>query len=542
MLRSLLTAAAAVALLAACDGGGGRPSCTPGKLCMHIGNGAEPGTLDPARATGTWESNIIADMFEGLIAEDAAGEPIPGMATSWTTSPDGLVWTFKLRDAVWSDGQPVTADDFVFSLRRLQEPATASEYAYLLNIIEGAQAINSGEAPSETLGVRAIDPKTLEIRLNNPAPYLLGLLTHNTAFPVPAHVVRRHGDAWVQPANFVSNGAFTLNSWALGDRLRIVKNPRYHDAGAVCLDEVHYFPISDYVAAERRVRAGELDYSTRITANRIGYLRQPDQIPEYVRTHLWLTNAYLMFNAENPKFRDIRVRQAIALAIDRQFIVEKARRAGETAAYSFVPPGIANYPQGARMRWADWPFERRQQEARRLLREAGHTPDNPLRFELTHRGIDHGVLWPAIQADLRAVGIEVELIGAESQVAYAAFRNRDFEVGDVGWVADFNDPINFLELNRSSTGAQNYGDYRNPAYDALLARADREPDVNARAEFLRQAEQMVLDDLPVVPLFFGPSSNLVNPSVTGFVDNVQDTHRKRWMCFKDAEARRAASR
>lgn len=541
-MRRVLIAAASVLALSGCGQGGGRPACPPGKLCMMLNNGAEPSTLDPAKATGQWESNVIGDLFEGLIAEDEAGEPIPGMAASWTTSADGLVWTFKLRDALWSDGQPVTADDFVFALRRLQDPATASEYAYLLNIIQGAQAINEGKARPETLGVRALDRRTLEIRLTHPAPYLLGLLTHATAYPVPAHVVRKVGDAFIQPKNFVGNGPFTLASWALGDRIRVLKNPRYYEAAKVCLDEVNYFPMSDYVAAERRVRAGELDYSSRITANRIAYLRQPDQIPAYVRTHLWLTNAYLMFNAANPKFKDIRVRKAIALAIDREFIVNKARRAGETASYSFVPPGIANYPKAAEMRWKGLTFEQRQQEARRLLKEAGYTPEKPLRFELTHRGIEHGVLWPAIQADLKAVGIEVTLFGADSQVAYAALRNRDFEVGDAGWVADFNDPINFLELNRSSTGAQNYGDYRNPAYDALLSQADQEPDLGKRADLLRQAEQLLLDDLPVVPLFFGPSSNLVDPTVTGFVDNIQDTHRKRWMCFTNAAARRAAAR
>lgn len=537
MVRGLLAAAAAAALLTGCgDSGGGRPACPPGKLCMMIGNGAEPATLDPAKVTGTWENNIVGDLFEGLVTEDAAGESIPGAALSWTTSEDGLVWTFKLRDANWSDGVPVTADDFVFALRRLQDPATASEYAYLLNVIQGAQEINAGKAAPDTLGVRAIDPKTLEIRLTHPAPYLLGLLSHSTAYPVPAHVVRRLGEAWVRPGNMVGNGAYTLSSWALGDRVRLVKNPRFHDAANICLDELYFFPTQDYVTAERRVLQGELDTHARTYANRIAYVKQ--RAPDYIRTHLWLTNQYLMFNAENPKFKDIGVRQAVSMAIDREFIVHKVRRAGEAPAYGFVPPGIANYPNAARVRWADWPFEKRQAEARRLLAEAGYGPGNPLRFELLHRAIEHQPIWPAIQADLKSVGVEVELVGMESQVAYAAFRSRDFEMGDVGWVADFNDPVNFLELNRSSTGAQNYGDYRNPRYDALLARADQEPDANRRAEFLREAEQMVLDDMPVVPLIFGPSSNLVHPDVTGFVDNVEDDHRHRWMCFRNAEQRR----
>jgi len=469
MLRPLLSAVAALALLGACGQGGGRPPCPAGQLCLHIGNNAEPGTLDPALATGTWENTVIGDMFEGLFTEDAAGEPIPGMAIAWSTSDDGLTWTFTLREAMWSDGEPVTAGDFVFAMQRLQTPATGSEYAYLLNVIEGAQAINEGRAAPETLGVRAVDDRTLEIRLVHPAPYLPGLLTHSTSYPVPAHVVRRAGDAWIQPQNFVSNGPFTLQSWALGDRIRVAKNPRYHDAENVCLDEVYYYPTTDRISAERRVRRGELDISGDITSNRVGYLRQPDQIPEYVRTHTYLGNAYLIFNGSNPKFQDVRVRKAIAMAIDREFIVDRLRRAGEVAAYSFVPPGIGNYPQPARLEWADWTFEQRQEEARRLLAEAGYTPQRPLRVELTHRGLEQGNLYPAVQADLKAVGVELSLTGAESQIAYAALRNRDFEMGDAGWVADFDDPINFLELSRSTTGQMNYGDYNNPAFDALLS-------------------------------------------------------------------------
>ena len=295
----------------------------------------------------------------------------------------------------------------------------------------------------------------------------------------------------------------------------IAKNPRFHDAKNVCLDEVHYFPITDYVSAERRLRRGELDWSTRVQANRVSFVNQPGQIPQYVRPHLWLTNAYLMFNAANPKFEDKRVRQAIALAIDREFIVNKARRAGEIAAYSFVPPGVANYPKQARMRWADWPFEKRQAEARRLLREAGYTPENPLRFTLTHRGIDHGVLFPAIQADLKAVGVEAELIGMESQVAYAALRSRDFEVGDAGLGGRLQRPDELPGAEPQLDGCAELRRLQEPGLRRPAGAADNEPDTAERAEILRQAEQMVLDDVPVVPIFFGPSTHLVSPDITG---------------------------
>jgi oligopeptide transport system substrate-binding protein len=230
------------------------------------------------------------------------------------------------------------------------------------------------------------------------------------------------------------------------------------------------------------------------------------------------------------------------MAIDREFIVEKLRRGGEAPAYGFVPPGVANYPGGVKVAWADMPFAQRQAEARRLLAEAGYGPANPLKVELTHRGIDHGTIFPSIQADWKAVGVQATLAGYESQIAYQAYRTRDFEIGDMGWVADYDDALTFLALNESTAGSQNYSDYKNPAYDGLLEQANNEPDLQKRAALLMRAEKILIDDYTVIPLFFLVTKNLVNPRVTGWIDNIGDEHRKRWLCFKDAAARRAGSR
>ena len=545
MIRNLLIVTSAVLALLSCQKAEGvRPACPAGKQCMHIGNASEPVSLDPHKASGTWENRIISDMLIGLTTDDAAGRPIPGAAESWSTSPDGLTWTFKLRPgAVWSDGVPVTAEDFVFSLRRIMDPANAAEYASLLYPIVNAQEVNEGKLPPAQLGVRAVDPLTLEIRLKNPAPFLPELATHYTMYPVPSHKVKALGEAWVQPGNYVSNGPYTLNAWRLGDHVKVTKNPRFWDAANVCLDELYYYPTNNAISAQRRVFAGELDVNTDIQSNQIGFLRENPKTKPYVRVHTYLGTAYLAFNS-GPKgqvkaLKDKRVRLALAMAIDRDFITQKLLRGGQQPAYSLVPPGIANYvPNGPKVFYADWPLEQRQREARRLLAEAGYGPGNPLKLEIKHRNTpDPSLMMPAIQADWKAVGVNAVLVQNETQIAYQSYRIRDFDVADAAWIADYNDAMSFLYLQQSSTGPQNYGDYANPAFDALLAKADQEPDAARRAAYMAEAERIMLDDAPIAPIFYYVNKNLVNPRVTGWTDNIVDKHRSRYLCYDGAPSR-----
>lgn len=508
-----------------------RPPCPEGEVCLLIGNGSEPATLDPHKATGTWESRILADAFIGLTQDGASGEAVPGMAERWEVSDDGLVWTFYLREATWSDGVPVTADDFVFSLRRIMLPETASEYSSLLYFIEGAQAVNEGKASPEAMGVRAIDPRTLEIRLVHPAPYLTEVAKHQTMSPVPKHLVERLGDAWVQPQNIVTNGPYRIATWRLGDHVKMIKNPRFYEADKVCVDQVYYYPSTDAASSERRVRRGELDISYDVQSNRIAFLRQ--EIPDYVRTNTYLGVAYMAFNTNVEILQDVRVRRAISMALDREFITNKLLRGGQVPAYSFVPPGVANYTPPPPPEWAAWSLERRQDEARRLLAEAGYGPDKPLKLEIKHRNSSDPTLFmPAVQADLKAVGIDLTLAQNEVQIAYAAYRVRDFQIADAGWVADYNDAMSFLYLNRSTAGSQNYGDYSNPLYDELLAKADEEADAEIRAGYLAEAERIMLEDAPIVPVYFLNTKALVNPRITGWVDNIIDHHRTRYLCVE----------
>lgn len=531
-LLGIALSVAAVLALAGCQAKVTRPECPAGKVCVEYGNNSEAATLDPQKSNLADEFSIIGDLIMGLTTDAPDGSPAPGMATSWETSPDGLVWTFRLRDAKWSDGAPVTADDFVYAYRRILDPKTASIYAYLVYILKNGQALNEGKVKPEDLGARAVDARTLQLTLEHPAPYLPEITKHQSFFPVPQHVVEKYGDEWVQPGRFVGNGPYSLVSWRLGDYIRVERNPQFFDASKVCVDRIDYYPTSDSVMAERRVARGELDVNTNFQSNRIDRLRRT--MPQAVRAHVSLATAYMSFNTRDiPAFKDIRVRRALSEAIDREFLTYKLMRAGQVAAYSFVPPGTANYKQGAHTIWAARTLPQRQADAKRLLIQAGYGPGHPLQFEIkAPNNPDSQLISQSAQADWAAVGVDAKVVLNENQVAFAAYRNRDFAVGIMNWYADFNDPMTFLGLLKSDTGAQNYGDYRSATYDALLDAADHEPDAGERAEILSEAEQVMLNEEGMIPLFFVVNRNLVSPKLTGWVDNVENFHRARWLCMK----------
>jgi oligopeptide transport system substrate-binding protein len=531
---AVLTAAALLLSggLAGCQGKVQRPACPAGQVCLEYGNNSEPLTLDPQKSNLIDEFTIIADLMVGMTTDAPDAAPVPGMATRWEVSPDGLTWTFHMRDAVWSDGAPVTADDFVYAYRRILAPQTASIYAYLVYILKNGQAVNEGTASPETLGARALDPHTLQLTLEHPAPYLPELMKHQSFFPVPKHVVEKYGDDWVKPGHYVGNGPFRLVSWRLGDRIQVAKNPRFWDAKNVCVDRINYYPTPDLVSAERRVQRGELDVNTSFQSNRLAHMNEV--MPGYARAHTSLATYYLSFNTHDPgPLKDKRVRRALSEAIDRDFITRKLLRAGQVPAYSFVPPGTANYTSGPKTAWAAMPLVQRQIEAKALLAQAGFNTRHPLKLEIKTQNLtDSLLLAEAVQADWRAIGIEATVAQNDTSIAFAAYRNRDFQVGAMSWYADFNDPVTFLGLLKSDVGAQNYGDYKSPAYDALLAQADLEPDATKRAQILARAEQIMLDDEGMAPIYFIVNRNIVNPKITGWVDNSENFHRARWLCVK----------
>lgn len=516
-----------------------RAACPAGERCLEYGNGADPISLNPQLATAVNEATVLRELFEGLYADGPDGQAIPGVADSAKVSPDGLVWTFHLRPDVWSDGQPVTANDFVFAYRHMLDPKTGSTYSYLLYLLKNGAAVSAG-APAETLGAKALDAHTLQLTLEHPASYLPQLLKHQAFFPIPEHVVRRWGEKWATPGKLVGNGAYLLKAWRLGDYLRIEKNPLYRGAGALCFDRVDFYPIQDPVAGERQVLSGQLDINAGVQASRVARLRADPRWKDYVREHSYLSTSYLIFNTRDvPALRDVRVRQAISMAVDREFLADKVLQRMATPTTSFVPAGIAGYlPPGAphpKPYWGGWPLERRQAEARRLLAAAGFGPGHALKLQIKTFNSPASVqAIESLQSDLKSVGVDTTIRLEDGIVALQSFEIRDFQLGTVAWIADYDDPMTYLGLMKSDTGAQNYGDYRNPAYDAQLAMADNEPDAAKRAVDLAKAEQMILDDADVAPTRGGVNLNLVNPSIAGWVDNDLDVHPIRYLCRNDA--------
>ncbi|PWE16980.1 peptide ABC transporter substrate-binding protein [Marinicauda salina] len=533
-LTRWLALGASTLALAACGGGDERPD--PDALVLHRGNAAEPLSLDPHKANGTWENNIIGDMFIGLFTEDPAGEPIPGMADSWEVSDDGLVWTFELRDAQWSDGEPVTAYDFEYAFQRILDPATLAQYASLLYPIKNARAVNTGAMTPDMVGVAAIDADTLQIELEFPAPYLPGLLTHYTTYPVPRHVVEEHGDAWVQPANIETNGPYKLVEWRANNYVHVERNEYFWGDQNVCIDEVYYYPTVDMQAAERRVRNGELDLNTDFAGQNLDFLRE--QAPDYVRVHPYLGTVYFSANTLVEPLDDPDVRNALAMAIDRQFIADEILRAGQIPAYSFVPPGVNDYPDTAQVAWADTPVEERRETAREILEAEGFGPDNPLRFEFTFRATgDNPRIAPVVQQDWELIAdwVDVEIAQIETQIHYSNLRSGDYELGDGGWIGDYNDAYNFLFLAESGSIPMNYSRWSNEEFDTLVDRANRTLDAEERGRLLAQAEQLMLDSMPYLPIVFYVNKALVNPRVTGWEDNVVHIHRTRYLCFEGVE-------
>ncbi|VAV87871.1 Oligopeptide ABC transporter, periplasmic oligopeptide-binding protein OppA (TC 3.A.1.5.1) [hydrothermal vent metagenome] len=531
-LKFLFVAIAALLILAACSSEADKD--TAGLKVLHRGNSAEPLSLDPHKANGTWENNIIGDMFIGLFTESAAGDPIPGMAESWSVSDDGLRWEFDLIDTVWSDGVPVTADDFVYSFRRILNPDTQAQYASLIYPIKNAAAVHAGEKLGEALGVTALGPRKLRIDLEYPAPYFTGLLTHYTTFPIPKHVVEKFGDNWVKPENIQVNGPYKLVQWRTNDFVLIERNPKFYDNENVCLDEVYYYAITDSNTAERQVREGRLDVNNEFPGRKMEFLSK--ELPGYVRVHPYLGTTYFSFNMTKKPFDDKRVRLALSMALDRDHITQNVIKSGYISAYSLVPPGIGNYAEGAIVSWATLSFEQRRMKAKELLQQAGFGPDNPLQFEFVHRSTgDNPAAAPGVQSDWNSIApwVNVTIAQLETQILYENLRTGDFSVSDGAWVADYNDVSNFLYLMETRAGPMNYSRYSNPEYDQLMAAANREMDMVKRAGMMKKAEQMMLDDMPIAPMWYLVNKALVNPKVTGWKDNIVDLHRSRFLCLSE---------
>lgn len=532
--------AAALSLLAACgqSTGPGEPvDAGPASLTeLHRGNGSEPQSLDIHKGEGVPSSNIKRDLYEGLVSHTPEGDLEPGAARAWEISGDGRVYLFHLReDGRWSNGDPVTAADFVFALRRGVDPSTLSNYSGLLIPIANAADITAGRLPPEALGVEAVDELTLRITLEAPAAYFLELLTHPMAFPLHRDSARQWPEAFARPGRLVSNGPYMLDEWVLQSHIRLVRNPHYRDAARLRIESVVFYPVENPASELKRYRAGDLDWTDAVPHNQIRWIR--DKLPGQFHVAPYLGIYYFGFNLERPPFKgQPGLRRALTMAVDRSILTQYVSGGGEQPAFGFVPP-MPGYP-GVVPEWAGWPAERRLEEARRLYEAAGYSQERPLEVEIRYNTSDnHRQMALAVAAMWKQnLGVRARIVNQEFKVFLdARTRKADTEAFRAGWIGDFQDPVNFLDILQSVNGQNDTG-FADPAYDALLEQAAAEPEPDRRKALLAEAEALMLEHQPVMPIYFYVSRRLVKPWVKGWRDNLLDNHATRHMYIDDDDA------
>ena len=531
--RMLLGAAAAISVLAFAS--------AQAQVIFHRGNDSDPETLDAHKTQTVTEAHLLRDLSEGLVIHNAKGEVSPGVAESWEVRDDGKVYRFRLRaNAKWSNGDPVTANDFVFSLRRIMNPATGAKYATILYSIKNAEKVNKGTdgLKPEDLGVKAIDDRTLEIALEQPTPYFIELLTHQTGVPVHPASVQKHGAEFVKPDNWVGNGAYRLVENVPNSQIKLVKNPHFHDAANVKIDQVIYYPRPDLAAAARQFMAGELHFTTDIPADQVKFLKE--KVGDQLKIAPYLGTFYLAIDTRNAPFNDVRVRQALSLAVDREFIAEQIWGNTMIPAYSFVPPGIASYERADGSRApADLDFKAmspidREAKAKQLLQQAGFGPGKPLKVELRYNQTDNNKNTAVAVADQwKSIGVETAFVSTDGKTHFAYLREGGaFNAARAGWIADYADAQNFLFLLESNQPGLNYAKYSNPEYDGLMKQAAAEQDAKKRAAVLYKANEIISRDQPYIPLLYYSTKNLVSSKLEGFHSNLRGAFPTRFYSIK----------
>lgn len=484
---------------------------------LYVGIGTEPAALDPHLTTGLTEFNVMTALLEGLTTLDPETMEIrPGVASSWDVSEDGKTYTFYLDpNARWSNGDSVTADDFLFSFERILTPELGAPYAYMLYYMLGAEAFNKGETSDfTTVGASAPDASTLVIELASPTPYFLNLLTHNTWWPVHPKTVLQHGSMtdriskWTRPENYVSNGPFKLKHWRLNHSIIAEKNRFYRKSDTVKLNKIHFLPIN-IDSEERAFRANQLHMTSTVPIHRLDWYRA--QYPENLRIYDSLGVYYYILNTTRPPLDDPRVRKALAYSIDREALTEHVLKAGQQPAYHFTPPNTGGYNARARL-----PYD--PEQARKLLAEAGYPggdgfPDFELLFNTSE---SHHTIAVAIQQMWKKeLGIDVQLHNQEWKVYLSTRQAKGFDIVRASWFGDYNDPHTFLSLGESDNG-NNHSGWVHPEYDKLLEQSTLVANPEARREIFQQAEEILIEEMPVIPIYFYVSSKLVDETVRGW--------------------------
>ncbi|MDC9620257.1 oligopeptide ABC transporter substrate-binding protein OppA [Xenorhabdus sp. XENO-7] len=506
------------------------------KQVLVRNNGSEPQSLDPHKIEGVPESNIARDLFEGIVINGPNGEILPGVATHWENQ-DFKVWTFHLRkDAKWSNGDPVTAQDFVYSWRRLADPNTASPYASYLQYahIINVDDVIKGKQKPESLGVKALDDHTFQVTLSEPVPYLVRLLIHSTMSPVHRATVEKYGDRWTQPQNFVGNGAYKLKSWSINERLVFERSPTYWDNKNTIIDQVTFLPISSEVTDVNRYRSGEIDITYSNLPIEL-FQKLKKEIPDQLRVNPYLCTYFYEINNQKPPFNDPRVRTALKLGMDRDLITNKVKNQGDTPAYGWVPPYIADFKDEKPDWYTKLNQQQRNEEAKKLLVEAGFSKDNPLKISLLYNTSDlHKKMAIAAAAIWKKnIGVEVSLENQEWKTFLDTRHQGNYDIARAGWCADYNEPTTFLNV-KLSYSSNNTAHYKSEAFDALMKEALKVKSDAERAEIYKQANALIDKDSAVVPLYYYVSTRLVKPYVGGYTgkDPLDNIHTKDFYIIK----------
>ncbi|HTO04390.1 MAG TPA: peptide ABC transporter substrate-binding protein [Opitutus sp.] len=526
----ILRLSAAVIVVLALAGCGPRESPADAAIqakTLLLGNLAEPAQLDPQLATAYTDQNITIALFEGLTAiDEQTALPVPAVAESWEISPDALAYTFHLRsDVRWSNGDPLTAHDFVYSVHRILSPRLASEYAYMLWPIKNAEAFQAGKVTDfAQVGVNAIDDRTLQITLERPTPYLLSLAAHPTWFPVHRPTIEKHGamdqrnTAWTRPGNLVGNGAFTLDEWSPNARVVVTKNSNYWGAAQNQLERVVFFPTDNAEGEERDFRAGQLHVTYGLPVEKIATYRE--RSPEQLRLDPFLQTFFLRFNVTQAPFDNAKVRRALALAVDREAITRHVLRESSLPALHLTPPNCAGYTARARVATD-------LDTARRLLAEAGFPGGAgfPVVELQVRNNSDHPRVAEAIQAMWqRDLGVRITIAAREQKTAIQNEQSLNYAISFSGWAGDFADPATFLELFVRD-GGNNWTGWGDDSYDQLVQSAAVTRDPTQRMETFQKAEALLLEQAPIAPLFFGARVYVIHPAVKNWQPALLGFHR-----------------
>ncbi|MGF1828260.1 ABC transporter substrate-binding protein [Photobacterium angustum] len=497
------------------------------------GNGTEPESLDPQKVSGVPESNVIRDLLEGLVNQDSKGNLVPGAAKSWETA-DNKTWIFHLReDAKWSNGDPVTADDFVYTWRRLADPKTASPYASYIQMttMANAEDIIAGKKPADTLGVEAVDTHTLKVTLDKPVSYFASMLVHTSMKPVNQKVVEKFGDDWTKVGNYVSNGAYKLDKWVVNERIVLTRNDNYWDNKDTVINKVTYLPIENQVAGMNRFLAGELDITYEMPNEH--FKRLEKEYPQDVKVTPYLCSYYYEFNTKRKPFDDANVRKALSYAIDRDVLAKFIVGKGETPAYNFTPLAT-NGLEVEMPEYSKLDQKQRLAKAKELLKAAGYDQNNPLQFNLLYNTSEnHKKIAVAISSMWKkGLGVKAVLENQEWKSYLDSKRQGNFDVSRAGWCGDYNEASTFLAIMHSGH-SQNYPKYSSVAYDkaiddAILAKSDAQ-----RAADYKQAEAQLAADMPIMPIYHYVNARLVNPQLGGYpMENPEDNIYSKDMYFK----------